>query len=402
MLIVHQESPGLTAVPDLFIDEYMREANGEFVKCYIYLLRMAGDGGEGADLSTLADRLDLTERDVLRALRYWEKQGLLCLLRRDGQITGLKLLPVRRRAEAEEGPAPAPEEAAGSADGPAGVLPQAVGHSQTVLPPATALLPQTALPPQTQSEPPLRSTPQPLPEKSAVSAAEPPRPKAGAVTEEAILRLQEDEDFRQIVYVAEKYLARTHSVKDVQLFAYLYDELQFPEELIEYLIEYCVGGGHRTNRYMESVALGWHQEGIRTVKQAKEMHRAYSRENRQIMQAFGISGRVLTAEERRSIDRWLKQYHMPLEVIVEACNVTMSAIHQPSFEYAESILSGWHAAGVASVEDARTQQEKRRISRKKQAAGEKKTQPEAARNRFRNYEQRDVDYDAMLARGQWS
>ena len=360
MRIEHRDSPGLTAVPDVFIDDYMRAANGEFVKVYIYLLRLAGRGDGAAELSVLADHLDLTEKDVVRALRYWEKQGLLTLSGQGDRIEGLALCPL-----AGKGEQPLPEEDA-----------------------APALRTETF---------PEEDPGEAVPDGEPAAAEEAERGSA-----ESAARLQGDEDFRQMIYVAEKYLGRTLSPKDVQLFAYLYEELKFPEELIEYLIEYCVDSGHRTNRYLETVALSWHREGIATVQQAKEAHRAYSRENRQVMQAFGISGRILSTEERRYIDRWVKEYHMPLDVVAEACSITILATHEPKFEYAERILKGWRDAGVRSLEDARSQQEKRRISRKRQQAGEKNTSSEPVRNRFRNYEQRDVDYDALIAGGQWN
>ena len=34
-------TPDASLVPDAFIDSYMPQANGEFVKVYLYLLRLA-------------------------------------------------------------------------------------------------------------------------------------------------------------------------------------------------------------------------------------------------------------------------------------------------------------------------------------------------------------------------
>lgn len=69
---------GVTAVQNEFLDRYMPHANGEFVKIYLYLLRCAGAGRE-LSLSSIADIFDHTEKDVLRALLYWEKLHLLRL-----------------------------------------------------------------------------------------------------------------------------------------------------------------------------------------------------------------------------------------------------------------------------------------------------------------------------------
>ncbi len=70
---------GYTAVSDLFIDEYVPSANGDFVKVYLYLLRLLTR--KNSILSfLLADTFNQTENDVMRALRYWDKSGLVCFL----------------------------------------------------------------------------------------------------------------------------------------------------------------------------------------------------------------------------------------------------------------------------------------------------------------------------------
>ena len=344
-----------TAVSNLFLDHYMPEANGEFVKVYLTLLRRSAQTDGQFTISALADQLNHTEKDVLRALRYWQKQGLLQLREENGEIEGIRLLPV---PEITSGAEPAVPEPVVPAPVPAGTVPTE-----------------------------LQAAP-------AVRGASPVR--TATVSEEALSRLKQDEEFAQILFVAEQYLGRTLSPKDVRLLGYLYDELRFPEDLIEYLIEYCVGGGHRNNRYIETVALDWHADGIRTMAQAKEAHRSFSRETRQIMRTFGISGRVLTTEERAFLQKWRQEYGMPLEVVTEACARTMSAIHTPSFEYADSILTAWHAAGVTTLPEARTQAETHRKQYKR-------TQPQAKREGTRSgaggYDQREMDYDALLAAG---
>ena len=80
---------GFIPVPYIFIDRYMCAANGEFVKTYLLLLRLAGE--EGLTVSLLADRLEQTEKDVRRGLKYWEKEGLLAAEEKDGEIARLLL-----------------------------------------------------------------------------------------------------------------------------------------------------------------------------------------------------------------------------------------------------------------------------------------------------------------------
>lgn len=78
-----------TLVANDFIDSYMTKANGEYVKVYLLLLRRM-DSGKGFSVSELADILEITEGDILRAFRYWAKEGLLTIeYGAGGDISGL-------------------------------------------------------------------------------------------------------------------------------------------------------------------------------------------------------------------------------------------------------------------------------------------------------------------------
>ena len=73
------ESAGMTSISNYFLDYCMPRANGEYVKVYLYLLRALNRPGLTLSVAGLADALDRTESDILRALKYWEKQGILSL-----------------------------------------------------------------------------------------------------------------------------------------------------------------------------------------------------------------------------------------------------------------------------------------------------------------------------------
>ncbi len=85
-------------LPGPFIEEYMLEANHLQLKVYLYLT-WAKTAGLPASLSVLTEKFNQTERDVLRALRYWEKKGLVCLaFDKEGNLTrvGLKEMPQKQ------------------------------------------------------------------------------------------------------------------------------------------------------------------------------------------------------------------------------------------------------------------------------------------------------------------
>ena len=82
----------LTSVSNLFIDEYMPNANGEFVKIYLYLLRLVSGHSTEITTDALADLLCFTESDVERGLSYWERLGLISLSRdEDMHVNGIRM-----------------------------------------------------------------------------------------------------------------------------------------------------------------------------------------------------------------------------------------------------------------------------------------------------------------------
>ena len=95
------EFPSVTLVPNTFIDELLPKANGDFVKVYIYLLRNAGSEGKDLSVGSIADALDYTEADILRALRYWEKAGVLSM-----EETTQSPKPVKPAVEVKATPIP--------------------------------------------------------------------------------------------------------------------------------------------------------------------------------------------------------------------------------------------------------------------------------------------------------
>ena len=58
--LYHDQSAAATCVPNIFIDQYMTRANGEYVKIYLYLLRCFAQPSADFSLSGLADHFDCT------------------------------------------------------------------------------------------------------------------------------------------------------------------------------------------------------------------------------------------------------------------------------------------------------------------------------------------------------
>ena len=79
LVLSTQHDTNATLISNIFIDKYMPSANGEFVKIYIYLLRAVANSFLNVSISSMADNFNQTEADVIRALKYWHKNGVLQL-----------------------------------------------------------------------------------------------------------------------------------------------------------------------------------------------------------------------------------------------------------------------------------------------------------------------------------
>ena len=67
----------VTPLENLFIEEYMLRAPGDFVKVYIYGLRLCYHPVEDATVPAISRALGLEEKTVLDAFAYWERVGVL-------------------------------------------------------------------------------------------------------------------------------------------------------------------------------------------------------------------------------------------------------------------------------------------------------------------------------------
>lgn len=72
------DNAGFTVIENIFINEYMPVAKGDYVKVYLFGLK----NSQNPDLQPLstgemARILDLTEADILKAYDYWEEQKLI-------------------------------------------------------------------------------------------------------------------------------------------------------------------------------------------------------------------------------------------------------------------------------------------------------------------------------------
>ena len=390
-----------TTVSDIFIDQYMPKANGEFVKVYLYLLRATGSGAGIATISEIADHFSNTEADIIRALNYWASEGILQLQSgADGQIMGINLcsLSVSGMQAAQSNIQSAVADNAAQNNLQNGVINNATQNNlqNSVVNNAAQNISTVNTRMHDSVVEKLKSQ---TPDKAASSQKE--------YTLDEIKEFRKNPDISELFFIIETYLKHTLSSTDTNMVLYWLDELHFSTDLVEYLVEYCITKGHSSLRYMNKVALGWADAGIKTVDQAKDDAAAHSQIYYSVMKALGITGRNLVDSEVSLINKWVGEYGFDIELVKAACSKTISAIQKPSFEYTDSILANWRKKDVHTLKDVEVLDANFAKANKASATGSSqstnaangsskpKSNNSSSKNKFNNFNQRNNDYDKL-------
>lgn len=328
-----------TIVSNIFLDKYMGDSNGEFVKVYLYLLRSINNGNVG--LSDIADRLNLTEKDVIRALKYWDKQGVLKVS--FASANEPESIIIVNLNEASEG--------------------NSQQAATVVASPSTESVADSNIPTKTKYSP---------------SQAK---------------RLKEQEEVKELLFIVEQYLGKQLTASDISTILYIHNDLGFSVDLLEYLIEYCVTNQHTGMAYIEKVALSWYEKGFTSVADAKSSAAIYNKRTSVVSRTFGLGNRNLTPIELDFINRWYDDYGFDSELIEEACKRTIMSMSKPNFSYADGILRKWKDAGVRNLTDLKKVDEGFRASITIPVG----TKPASTKtvNKFNSFSQRTYNFDEM-------
>ncbi|MCI8736085.1 MAG: DnaD domain protein [Lachnospiraceae bacterium] len=347
-LSVSQDShAGMTMLSNRFIDEYMTDANDAQIKVYLYLLRCAGTGLPSG-ISAIADRFNYTEKDILRALQYWDKKHVISMLYDDtGKLVGIRLENLDARA--------------------ADII----------------SMPETAQP-----------SPAPIPAApvtaAASSAAEEPVYDKSVITLDQIKAFKQQAETSELVFITEQYLGKPLSSENIRSIIFMTDILQFSTDLIDYLVQYCVDRGKKDFRYIEKVAINWAQAGVSTPKEAAAYAIKYDKNIYTVMNALGRTN-APTQKEASYIQKWFREYGFTPDMVLEACERCALATDKHRFEYTDGILQSWKENGVHTIQDI--QDADAAFQKKKTSRGVRSA---SSSNPFHQFRQNQYDYDELL------
>lgn len=324
--------PEVTIIPNTIIDHYLLEANGLQLKVYLYISRQTA-AGNCVHVSDIADYFNETEKEVSRAIAFWEARNVFSC------------------CKAKQIPLPSPRNS----------LTTTARHAEAL------------------------KTPPRVPIAQTISDA-----SVNSMSGEQLADLKDSQEFKELLFVAEAYMGKPLRRNDCNILLFIKYTLNFSNQLIEYLLEYCAELNKKSFHYVQTVACSWAEQGITTPEEAKLSGMMYNKRIYTVMNALGKKGDPSNTELEH-IKRWHDEYGFETDVILEACRRTVLATDTHRFSYAEKILSSWYAAGIHHVSD---------ISRadatyQSKKAATKKVPSYVANNPFLQHEQSGVDYAAL-------
>lgn len=342
--VYKENNADCTLLSNRFIDEYMGEANDAQLKVYLYLTRMMA-ANQATSVSDMADLFNHTEKDIMRALKYWEKKSLLELDYDEyGNLSGIHLIDLSAKT----------------------------GRNNISDIPITSIMPKEPVTPViAPMEHPLTGiTHADKQEKSEVVAEAPVFTKPYYSLDQ-LKAAKEDERTKQLLFVAQTYIGKPLSPTEIKTIMFFMDTLQFSDDMIDYLLQYCIERGKKDFKYIEKVAVNWAESGITTPEEAQKNVGKYDRNVYAIMNELGKSN-TPTPAELQYITRWVNEYGFSNEIIFEACKRTVLTTDKNRFEYAEGILSNWYKEHVGQLSDIKKMDELHQRKRSSRTSGTNK------------------------------
>ncbi|MCD7862112.1 MAG: DnaD domain protein [Lachnospiraceae bacterium] len=334
---VQLSSPSeVTVIPNTVIDHIVPEANELQLKVYLYILRHQADS-DLLQISQMADFFNETEKEIVRALHFWEQKGILISVQEESAPKQEKTVPE------QEGTSLRQEDT---------TLRQEISYG--------------------------------------TSFTVPVRPR---LSRDEVRKLSQDREFSELMFLSESFVGKPLTSRDVESLLFIKENLHFSSELSEYLLEYCASQNKKNFKYVEAVAVAWASQGITTPEEAKAQSQGYSKQIYSVMNALGKKSDP-TPTETAYIQRWYHEYGMEADVIEEACRRTVLATDRNRFQYADKILHSWSQAGVRSLQDIAKADSAH--AQKKTPALRRSAQPAyAANNPFLQHTQSDTDYESL-------
>ena len=153
------------------------------------------------------------------------------------------------------------------------------------------------------------------------------------------------------------------------------DYIGFDEASVILLLSHVKQKGKKSLRYAEQMAFALYDEGITTPEALQKKFRQMeenAKTEAAVVAMFGMSGRALTAKEKKFLHSWIEVMGYDVDCIRLAYDITVDNTHEPLPAYANTILTNWYNDGLRTY-DAIVVAEEERRAKAKAAKGQDKS-----------------------------
>lgn len=360
-IILHnQNTENFTNIANIFIDEYMPKSQGEFVKIYLYLLRCFNTNTP-VSIQSIADKFEIYEKDVERALIYWDKEGILALQRDNNEIiTSLNILEVKQKKSNNI---------------------NIVSRKSPKFIKTFNILKNNQTDNENIKTANTNNTDENEDEDKNINRHSYTPKDASEIIETKKL---------EIILEKLENQGKVISASDLSTICFITEDLGFPGDLLDYLVEYCNRCHITTLEYIEKVAILWHHNNIKTREDAEKF--TSNSPYKKIKEALGID--KIVPAQFHLINTWNLDYNLSFDLILEACKRTVLQTNKPTFKYLEKIIEDWHQNNVQTIKDVEELDKKfnKKQKQKKNKSNNQKSQPV---NKFHNFDQQDYDFEEL-------
>ena len=173
--------------------------------------------------------------------------------------------------------------------------------------------------------------------------------------EDILARAKESPEFKFILQKSQQIFGRTISKAERSMLLSLMDYYGLPAEVILMLITYAVQSGRTGTRYIQTVGIGWAEEGITTLEQAENKIKQLNKSNklwRSFSEQAGIPYKNPTKKQEALFVKWTREWKMSTELLAAAYEKMLDSIDKVNYNYLDKIITAWHEAGISTLAQA--------------------------------------------------
>lgn len=172
--------------------------------------------------------------------------------------------------------------------------------------------------------------------------------------DEVARRGLEDPEVAFILRETEQKLGRILRQSESSTLVWLHDDMGLSASLILMIVAFAVAEGKTNIGFIERTAVEWANDGVSDITEAEQrlvvMRRRKSAWHL-VETAMGIEHRSPSKAELEAADTWVTEWGYGHDIIREAYEVCINTTSKFSMPYIKKVIAEWHKAGVKTVED---------------------------------------------------